>query len=325
MSRKTTAKSFAVRRRKRRQWLTFIRMIRYGVNNFSRNAWLTVAATTMMTLTLLVIMTTVMARNVLQDSVSAIKNKVDVSIYIKPDAAAKDIKKMKDDITNLPNVRKVEYLSSEESRKAFTEKNKNNRNIIDALTVSNAQFPGAFRVNLADINDSSALKKYVETDPTLKANLDEVQQPALGGDKAKVIERIGSTTAFAEKAGLIMSVVLVIISSLIVFNTIRMAIFNRREEIQMMKLIGADKGFIRGPFIVEAIVYGFIAALLATGLGVLGLILAQPKLEPQGIVVDPTMNFVTVYIGFVLLAMIVLGAVIGIISSLFATAKYLKI
>ena len=104
-----------------------------------------------------------------------------------------------------------------------------------------------------------------------------------------------------------------------------MAIFNRKEEIQMMKLIGADRSFIRGPFIVEAVVYGFIAALLATGIGVASLYAVRDKLVSYQIAFDPTINAATTYSALVLLGMIVAGALIGVFSSLIATRKYLKI
>ena len=92
-----------------------------------------------------------------------------------------------------------------------------------------------------------------------------------------------------------------------------------------MKLIGADRSFIRGPFVVEAIVYGFIAAIIATGILAVVLLNAQDKLESYGIVIDGVVRIMTVYSPIVLLAMIVAGAVIGVISSLLATHKYLKI
>ena len=104
-----------------------------------------------------------------------------------------------------------------------------------------------------------------------------------------------------------------------------MAIFNRKEEIQMMKLIGADRSFIRGPFVVEAIVYGFIAAVIATGLGFAILYASSKTLESYQIAVQPTIDFVTFYAGFVLLGMIVIGAIIGVVSSLLATQRYLKL
>ena len=112
---------------------------------------------------------------------------------------------------------------------------------------------------------------------------------------------------------------------LIIFNTIRMAIFNRKEEIQMMKLIGADRSFIRGPFVVEAIVYGFIAAIIATALGIGLLYGMQDKLASWGVAIGPTLDYILMYIGFVLLGMIALGGLVGTISSLMATRRYLKI
>ena len=104
-----------------------------------------------------------------------------------------------------------------------------------------------------------------------------------------------------------------------------MAIFNRREEIQMMKLIGAERSFIRGPFVVEAIVYGFIAAILATGIGIFGLYMAQDTLSSNGIPIAQTVDWIIIYSPFVLLVMLVIGAFIGVISSLLATQRYLKI
>lgn len=318
------AKQFALKKRKRRQWLTFVRMCRYGVNNFSRNAWLTIAATAMMTLTLFVIMVTGMARNVLLDSVAAIRDKVDMSIYIKYDTPQKDTTKMKQGLEKLSSVTRVQYLTPSQAREQFAEANKHDTRALNALNVSGAKFPGVFRVNVQDINNTKELSDFVKSDPLFKKYIDADRPPSFAGGKRDAIANIGRWVSFAEKMGLVVSVILVFISSLIVFNTIRMAIFNRREEIQMMKIIGADKSFIRGPFLVEAIVYGFIAAIIATGLGVLGIIMVQTKLESYGIVVQPTVDLVTTFIGFVLLGMVAAGALIGVISSLFATRKYLS-
>ncbi len=104
-----------------------------------------------------------------------------------------------------------------------------------------------------------------------------------------------------------------------------MAIFNRREEIQMMKLIGAEKSFIRGPFLVEAIVYGFFAAITASVIGYALVFTAGPALISYDVNIQPTMDLLTFYAGFVLLAMVIIGAIIGVISSLLATRRYLRL
>lgn len=319
------AKVFALKKRRRRQWLTFVRMCRYGVNNFSRNAWLTVAATAMMTLTLFVIMMTLVSRNILLDSVAEIRSKVDMSVYVKSDISSSDVTKLKSELQDIDGVTRVNYVTPAQARANYAETNKDNPRALAALNLADAKFPGTFRVNVDDINDTSALTKFTETSALYKKVHDPDRPPSFAGDKREAIASIGRWVSFAEKMGLVISVVLVTISSLIVFNTIRMAIFNRKEEIEMMKLIGADKSFIRGPFVVEAVVYGFIAAVIATLLGILALYGAQPKLESYGIIVSETLGNLLLYIGFVLPGMIVVGALIGVISSLFATRKYLKI
>jgi cell division transport system permease protein len=323
--RKLDAKAFSQQKRHRRQWITFLRMCRYGVNNFSRNAWLTIAATAVMTITLLVVFITLAARNVLVDTVGEIRDKVDMSIYVKTDTSEADVEKIKTGLAALSSVRTVTYISPDQARTNFAEQNKQNAGTLDALNEATNQFPGTFRINPVDINDTEQLRNFVDTNATLKANIDPNRAPSFAGERKSAIENIGRWVGFAEKAGIIASAIFIAISSLIVFNTIRMAIFNRKDEIQMMKLIGADRSFIRGPFVVEAIVYGVIAAVLATGLGIAILFASGDKLLSYGVLVSGTIEFVTSYIGFVLLGMIVLGALIGILSSLLATRRYLKI
>lgn len=323
--RTSEAKVFAQRKRRRRQWLTFVRMCRYGVNNFSRNAWLTIAATAMMTLTLFVILMTLVARNILFDSVAQIRERVDMSVYVQYDTSKEDVSTLHSELEKVEGVTRVTYVSPEDARDDYAKSQRDNARALDALNLADAKFPGTFRVNITDINDTSALEKFTDQNKLYQEVRDEDRPPSFAGDRRDAIETIGRWATFAERMGILISIVLVTISSLIVFNTIRMAIFNRKEEIEMMKLIGADKGFIRGPFIVEAVVYGFIAALVATGLGLVAVYFAQPTLEAYGIVVTNTYSAMVVYIGFVLPGMIVVGAIIGIISSLLATRKYLKI
>lgn len=323
--RKLDAKAFAQQKRNRRQWLTFVRMCRYGVNNFSRNAWLTIAATAVMTITLLVVFTTLAARNVLLDTVGVIRDNVDMSIYVTTDIDESEVKQIEANLKTLSTVKAVDYISPQEARENFAKANNGDAGVLSALNEATNRFPGTFRVKLTDINDTSQLQKFVEEDGVVKKNLDPSREPSFAGDRKSAIANIGRWVGFAEKAGLIASIVFVAISSLIVFNTIRMAIFNRKDEIQMMKLIGADGSFIRGPFLVEAVVYGFIAAVIATVLGVVLLQASSEKLLSYGVSVQSTLELTTTYIGFVVLGMIALGGLIGVLSSLLATRRYLKI
>jgi len=295
------------------------------VNNFTRNAWLTVAATAIMTITLFVIFVSLVAHNVLTNTVDDLRDKVTMSIYLKTDATAENVETIATSARALSNVTGVSIVTPEQARDNFIDQNKDNASTLDAIKLANNQFPWTLSIKVADINDTSQLSKFVADDKLVKENISKESPPSFAGDRRDAIEGIGRAANLAIQGGIAISIVFTSISMLIIFNTIRMAIFNRKEEIQMMKLIGAESSFIRGPFLVEAIVYGFFGALIASGLGYALFIAVAPSLEEAAISVGPTMELLTIYAGFIGLGMIVAGAIIGVVSSLLATRRYLKL
>jgi cell division transport system permease protein len=322
---KASAKTIKQQKRHRRQWITFLRMCRYGVNNFTRNAWLTIAATAVMTITLFVIFVSVIAQNIMADTLQTVRDRVTMSIYLSTDATREEVGKVVDEVENLSSVTNVTVQSPEEAREVFVQRNRNDPQTLEAISEATNRLPWTLSIRVVDINDTSELVELVENNEVVAASIDPNREPSFAGTRRDAIETIARTAAFAQQVGIIVSVVFVAISTLIIFNTIRMAIFNRREEIQMMKLIGAERSFIRGPFIVEAVVYGFFAAILATVIGYSLFTLAAPALREADVAINGTLDTVTLYAGFVLLGMIVIGAIIGIISSLLATRRYLKL
>lgn len=322
---KGDSKALKQQKRHRRQWITFLRMCRYGINNFTRNAWLTIAATAVMTITLFVIFVSVVAQNVMANTLETVRDRVTMSIYLDTKTAKEDADKVVAEVEKLSSVVEVVTQSPDEAREAFIQQNKSDPDTLDAVKEATNLLPWTLNVKITDINDTTQLAEIVKTNEIVKAHIDPNRAPSFAGQRREAIETIASTASFAQQVGIIVSVVFVAISTLIIFNTIRMAIFNRREEIQMMKLIGAERAFIRGPFIVEAVVYGFFAAILASVLGYGLFILASPSLAAVDISIAQTEQSLTIYAGFVLLAMIVVGAIIGIISSLLATRRYLKL
>lgn len=322
---KTDAKAAKQQKRHRRKWITFLRMCRYGVNNFTRNAWLTIAATAVMTITLFTVFLSVVAQSIVSDTVASLRDQVSMSIYIKTDATQEVVDEVSQAVQGLSTVESVTVKSPDQAREEFINDNKDDPDTLDATKEAKNKFPWTIGIKVVDINDTSQLSELVETNQLVKDNLDPNLPPSFEGTRRDVIQTIATAGDFAQKVGVTASIVFASISMLIIFNTIRMAIFNRREEIQMMKLIGAERSFIRGPFVVEAIVYGFFAAILATALGVALLSLTAETIKGSGLSAQHTLDLVTYYVGFVLLGMILLGALIGIISSLLATRRYLKL
>lgn len=312
-------------KQRRRRTLTFARMLKYGVSNFSRNVWLTVAATAVMSVTLLIILITLVARNVLIETAADISKTVDMSVYLRSDAPEKDILKLKSDIEKLDNVQAVRYISASQAREDQAQQNKQDQEMLAAIKEAANRLPATLRINLVDINDTSSLDKFIGDSELYKEIRDPSKEPSFKGERRTAISSIAEWVRLAEIGGGIMTAVFTVISSLVVFNTIRMAIFNRKDEIHMMKLIGAERSFIRGPFLVEAVMYGLIAALVSTGVGYALVFSAKEPLAEYGLPVDATIDLMVSQVGLILVGMIAVGALIGVVSSYVATRKYLKI
>ncbi len=327
MARDTTSQLIAKRALKRR-WITWVRMVRYGVNNFTRNAWLTTAATAVMTITLIIILSAFAARLVLSSTVNEIRQKVDIPINLRSDITEDDVKDVESKITALDSVSSVRYVTLDESKEQYIATNKPSAEYLKVISeLPTSPFFPVLHVVMKDANNTAELAQLVTEDKTVKSALhpDPRRAPSFSGEKKKVIETISSWANLAEKGGLIVGGLFVAISMLIIFNTIRMAIFNRRDEIEMMKLIGADKNFIRGPFVVEAVMYGFIAAIVATVSGIAIFMAIEPKLSAYGVATSQISADLMAYLPFILLAMIIIGALIGVISSRLAVRRYLKV
>lgn len=314
----------------RRRWLTWLRMARYGANNFTRNAWLTTAATAVMTITLIIVLVTVVAQGVLRSTVDDLRKKVDFSIYLKNDITHDEVTSLTKKLKSLEEVTAVRYIDVDEAKDSYIKANKPSTEQLQAISELPANlnpFIPSLRVAIDNPDNVTALAKIVSNDQQFKdaLNPDPRRKPSFAGDRKKVIETISQWASLAQNGGIIASLLFVGISMLIIFNTIRMAIFNRRDEIDMMKLIGADRNFIRGPFVVEAVMYGFFAALAATTLGYFILFSAKAPLQNYGIAVGQTEDLLVTFAPLVLFGMILLGGLIGSISARLAVRRYLKL
>lgn len=324
----TDAKNQFGKNKLNRRWITWTRMVRYGINNFTRNAWLTTAATAVMTITLLIIFSAFIARGVLNDTVTEIRQKVDIPINLRSDVTKGEVAEVTRRVRALDNVVETRFTSLEESKAAYVKDNKPTAEQMQIIAeLPTTPFFPILHVVVKDPNNTVQLAKLVAEDPIVKnaLNRDPRRAPSFTGEKKKVIETISSWASIAERLGLIAGALFIAISMLIIFNTIRMAIFNRKDEIEMMKLIGADKGFIRGPFVVEAVMYGFFAAIAATILGIFAFMQVEPKMRDYGIATAELHNSVVNLAPLILVAMIAIGALIGIISSRLAVRRYLKV
>jgi cell division transport system permease protein len=303
--------------------LQFWRVLTAGSRNFLRNAWLSTAATAVMTITLTIIVISFISNSALTSTIKGVTDKIDVSIYlvdnITPDQRDTFQKALEAD----PNVQSVHYRSKDEALADYKAQIGSNQKLLEGLQLTGNPLPASFQVKAKDPKHLDSI--IAVTNQSQFSNyLDPTAPPSYSGQNKDTINRIVKVSNFFRNTELIASILFVIISVLIIFNTIRMAIFTRREEIEIMKLVGATNWFIRGPFVFEAALYGIIAAVIAVLLSYSLLLGGGPKLGSY-VNVQSTISFFRSYPVLIVLGELVIGIFIGAFSSLLAMSRYLKL
>ena len=305
------------------------RIVKYGTKGFGRNIWLSAAATVVMSVTLIILFVTVVASVILTNTAEMMKDKIDITIYFKPNTSEETLDELTKTISKDSNIKSVETSTSEEEYKKFLEENADSEDIIGILddeikAMMIDKMQSTMRVKVYDIDNLDSVKELVATNELFVENIDSEMAPTYDVNRAE-IATITSWARIARTGGIIFAGVFLVISVLIIFSTIRMAIFSRREEIYMMKLVGADKSFIRGPFLVEAEICGIIAGLVAATVSYFGFRFVSPKLADYGINVDQINHVLeSNQLILVFVAFIAVGLIIGRLSAHLAVSKYLK-
>jgi cell division transport system permease protein len=299
------------------------RVIVAGARNFFRNLWLSTAATAVMTVTLTLIMISFISNMALTATIKGVTDKIDVSIFLKNTLTPAQIDGFKLNLEKSGNVASITYVSPQQAVLNYKDLNKNNPQLIAALDQAGDALPSSVQVKAKDPKHLDVIEAVVNQ-PDNKALLDPTAAPSYSGARKATIDRIVNFSNFFKTTGLAASAIFLVISTLIIFNTIRMAIFTRRDEIEIMKLVGATKWFIRGPFIFEAALYGIIAAIAASVLAYL-VLFAASKSANSYIDFSTTISFFEHYALLIIAGEFVLGIMIGAFSSLLAMSRYLKL
>ncbi|MCX6754263.1 MAG: permease-like cell division protein FtsX [Candidatus Nomurabacteria bacterium] len=299
------------------------RIIVSGYRNFSRSGFTSFASVLIMTVTLFVITSLIFIQAALNSSLNDIKEKVDVTVYFVSDAKESSIQNIEDALKNLPEVRDITYTSQDQALVQFKERHSNDYLTLQALDELDQNPLGAsLNIKAKDPSQYESISKYFETEDALsKGALTIIDKIDYHQNKV-VIDRLTSIINGAKKLGFAVSLILVLISILITFSTIRLIIYMSREEINVMKLVGAGAKYIRGPFIVSGILVGIIASVVTMILFVpVTIWLGNQMTDFIGI------NLYTYYkTNFFQLFIIMLGSgvIIGSISSIFAIHRYLR-
>lgn len=303
--------------------VTTLRITKTGLRNFIRNAWLSSAATAVMTITLTLVAVSYISNAALSSTIKSVVDKIDVSVYLKDSDTPEQLKAFKTRLEQTPNVAGVKYLSKSDALAEYRKQNASNAKLLEAITDADNPLPASLQIKAKDPNKLQDISDVVSR-AEFKPLIQDHDGVSYGGDRKATIDRIIQTSNFFKTTGLVASLLFVIISTLIIFNTIRMAIFTRREEIEIMKLVGATSWYIRGPFIFEAALYGIIAAVIALVVIYTLVVGGAPRLSNY-IDTRTITDFLKHNILLVTAIELAIGIGIGTLSSLFALKRYLKL
>ncbi len=297
------------------------RIFKMGFRNFWRNGWLSIAAVFVMVITLFILSLFVILNIGVSETVKKISEKIDLSIRLKDGVEIEKVEELKNIIVLEQGIESVSFKSKEQAWEEFKNLNEKNREITSELEPDDNPLWASLEVKL---NDPNQLEKVVEIaeKEEYKSLVDKVNYR----EKQNIFETLVKFTNFIKKAGLSLTVVFVLISFLIIFNTIRITIYSRREEVEIMKLVGATNWYVRAPFILEGALYGIIGAILCFIIIFTSVYFVSPMMAKYWTVISQnnSIEFLKDKLFIVIGLEILMGVIIGTISSGIAIRKHLK-
>lgn len=303
----------------KRKLITLRRIISSGTKNFIRNSWLSIAAIAVMVVAVIIILSSIVMNVATRHTIQELSKNIKIAVYFVPDTEEDTILQLQRDFENDNRVDEVTYISSADAQKTFIENNKDDQQLLQGLAlIGGNSLPASIEVsvnNLDNINavaDIARQEQYKDFTEDINVGKQDVQQTI--NDASKVQK-------FITRASIIAASIFIAVSILIIFNTIRMAIFTRAEEIRTEKLLGATRSYIKGPFLVESAIYGIISGTIGAGvvLATLRVINQEDFQYTKEYFSDPKI------MALCFAGSILFGVLVGVFSSSLAMGKYLRL
>lgn len=306
-------------------WVNTKRIVRSGFVNFWRNSVVSIASVLIMTVTLFTLGLLLFIGALLQGFLDQVQEKVDVNIYFTTEALEDDILVLKTELEKLPEVASISYVSREEALANFRVRHENDYLTLQALEeLGENPLGAALGVKARETSQYESIATFLKNRTDLSEGASAIIDKINYEQNRAAIERLSGIIDGARKLGLAVTAFLIIVSIVITFNTIRLAIYTAREEISVMRLVGASNWYTRGPFIVEGVMYGVFSALIS-------LILFYPMTLWLGKTTENFfggINLFSYYVGNfgqIFLVIMGVGIALGTVSSFLAVRKYLRI
>lgn len=249
-----------------------------------------------------------------------VEEKVDMYIYFNEELSSESILEIQDELSQISGIKKVEYISREEALQRFIDRHRDDRDLIESLEeLGKNPLLSSLNIQAWEASQYAAISNYLDNSSfnDLIAKIDYQQ-------KKSVIDRIASIGSGVKTGLMVSSIVLALVAVLVTFNTIKLAIYNSREEIETMRLVGASNSFISGPFLVQGIIVGSLASLTTLLIFSIGLFFLAPGLR----LLLPGFNIFKYFLSNSLIIFsfqLAAGVGLGVVSSWLAIRKYLKV
>lgn len=286
---------------------------------------MSLATVLIMVITLTVVGSLLFGKAILLTVLDQIEEKVDITVYFKTDADESDVSALENSLSGLDEVKSIEYVSREQALEAFKERHAENNLIVQSLEELNDNPLGAsLNIKAKSPSQYESIARFLEVGLPSQASVFSAIDKINYRQNKVVIDRLASILQASRKLGSAISLILAFIAFLVTFNTIRLAIYSNREEIKIMRLVGASDRYVRSPFIVEGVLYGFIATVVT-------MLLFYPLtlwLGPLSERFFGGLNVFHYYVANFLqiaLVLFVVGVALGTMSSWVATRRYLRV
>jgi cell division transport system permease protein len=299
--------------------------MRYGLVGFLRNGFVSMATMFIMTITLATIGSSMFVNAALDSILTQLEDKVDINVYFVPDAKESDVLALKERVEALPEVREVLYVSRAEELEKFKERHQDSQLLLRGLDLLDENPLGSsIAVRAKETSQYAGIANFLESETAVEQGEQSIIEKVNFFENQAAIEKLTSITHASKQFGFAMTVFLVIASVAIVFNTIRLAIYTSRDEITVMQLVGASNWYVRGPFVIEGALYGFVAGVFVFALMYPVALWLGPASEAY-LGTFSTSAYYETHVLKLFGTLVGSGIVLGALSSFLAISRYLKV
>ncbi len=301
------------------------RIMTAGLRGFYRNRTVSLSSIFILTITLSIITSFYLSRAIFNYTLDQIREKVDVMVYFTVDATDVQVSEIKSKLLGLPQVKSVTYTSRDQALADFKAKHEGDQLTLQALDELGANpFGASLSIVAKDTSQYESIAQQLTSGSGLLGDASSAVDKINYYQLKDSIDKLNNIIGWVDTVGFWLSMLFILMSCMIVYNTIRLAIFVYRDEIAVMKLVGASNMFIRGPFVVEAILYALVATIIT-------LVIFYPAtiwVTKKTVFFFEGMNIHQYFLQhfFALTGVLLLsGVLLAVISSLLAVRKYLKV